>query len=348
VTRNLLLFFPALFIFSILRAQTVPDSLARDSVRIKAEAPVQDTVTQVLVPKIRITKDTTHKSNPQRKTIASIAKDSSILPETLRVSTANPEISRAPEILVPSQFMKTLSANPDFDFMGRGEGEAMEIHNPVSYDSIFYLLIGILFYFALFKVLFGKYLGNLFTLFFLVSMRRQQIREQVLQSPLPSLLLNILFVITGGLYISFLIRYFQFAQGTDFWLLLFDSIAVLSLVYLCKFLFLKFSGWIFKISRATDTYIFIIFLTNKVLGIFLLPFLLIISFSGPMFKEASLTASLIMIAFLFIYRFSVSFSPIRKEIKVSGFHFLLYLCAFELAPLLLIYKVLLSYLEKSN
>jgi hypothetical protein len=54
-----------------------------------------------------------------------------------------------------------------------------------------------------------------------------------------------------------------------------------------------------------------------------------------------------MIGILFAYRFIVSFNPVRKEIKVRGIHFLLYLCAFELAPLLLIYKVLLSYLEKA-
>ena len=55
------------------------------------------------------------------------------------------------------------------------------------YDAMFYLLVGMLFYFAIVKFVFGKYLGNLLTLFFRVSMRQQQIREQVLQSAFPSL-----------------------------------------------------------------------------------------------------------------------------------------------------------------
>jgi hypothetical protein len=50
---------------------------------------------------------------------------------------------------------------------------------------------------------------------------------------------------------------------------------------------------------------------------------------------------------LFIYRFIISYTPIRNEIKLNRFHFFIYLCAFEIAPLLLIYKVLLIFVERS-
>ena len=355
--RSLLLLFIAFLSVSISHAQTVTDSSIRDSQQLRVDTVARDTTGPVTAHKKRMSnpvRDSTYLDSVRRAIARKILllhelriKDSIAMDSPLQAFNPGTVIPIYQVNTGPSRFMKTLADQPDYQFIGRGQRIAEEIHQVISYDSIFYLLVGILFYFAFFKVLFGKYLRNLFTLFFLVSMRQQQIREQVLQSPLPSLLLNILFVITGGLYVSFLIRSYQFAQNTGFWFLLFDSVAVLSVVYLCKFLFLKFSGWIFKISRATDMYIFIIFLTNKVLGIFLLPFLLILSFSGSTLREVTITASLIMIAIFFAYRFSVSFNPVRKEIKVRGFHFLLYLCAFELAPLLLIYKVLLSYLEKA-
>jgi hypothetical protein len=44
---------------------------------------------------------------------------------------------------------------------------------------------------------------------------------------------------------------------------------------------------------------------------------------------------------LLLYRFVLGYTAIRNEVKFNLFHFFLYLCAFELAPLLLIYKVLL-------
>jgi hypothetical protein len=246
-----------------------------------------------------------------------------------------------------SLFKSVLRSNSYFNFAGLAFVELMERHIPDSKDTLFYLLVGILFYFALIRIFFEKYFDNLLTLFFRVSIRHQQIREQVLQTPLPSLLLNILFVISGGLYASWLVRYYHFAGNINFWILLINCMAALGVIYLGKFLLLKFCGWVFNISRATDIYIFVVFLVNKMMGIFLMPFLVILFFSAPVIRDVFVTISLSMIFIFFAYRVVASYRPIRNEIKLTPFHFFLYLCAFEIAPLLLIYKVLLSYLEKA-
>ncbi len=170
--------------------------------------------------------------------------------------------------------------------------------------------------------------------------------KQVLQTPLPSLLLNILFVISAGLFACFLLHYSQLGAGIRFWILYLDCMALLGAIYMVKFVLLKFAGWVFSISRATDIYIFIVFLVNKMLGIFLLPFLIMITFSGPGVREIFITISLAMVFVLWMYRILASYRPVRNEIKLTPFYFFLYLCAFEIAPLLLIYKVLLTYLEK--
>lgn len=221
-----------------------------------------------------------------------------------------------------------------------------EIHRPNSKDSLFYLIVAILFFFASIRISFEKYFQNLLTLFFRVSLRQQQIREQVLQTPLPSLLLNILFVISAGLYACFLLHYSRWGAGINFWVLYLNCMGLLAAIYLVKFVVLKFIGWVFSISRATDIYIFIVFLVNKMLGIFLLPFLIVIIFSGQEWREVFITISLAMVFVLWAYRVLASYGPVRNEIKLTPFYFFLYLCAFEMAPLLLIYKVLLTYLEK--
>ncbi|HTQ64588.1 MAG TPA: DUF4271 domain-containing protein [Puia sp.] len=244
-------------------------------------------------------------------------------------------------------FKKVLADNRYFNFLGKSLVELENVHITRSYDGLFYLLVGILFYFAFIKFAFARYLSNLFTLFFRVSMRQQQIREQVLQSPLPSLLLNILFIVAAGLYGVFIARFFQIAPKAGFWILYLNFAVILIIAYLVKFVLLKITGWIFNIQRATDTYIFIIFLTNKILGVFLLPFLIMLSFSGTFVDEIAVTVSCVMVFTFYMYRFIATYGSIRKEIKMNGFHFFLYLCAFEIAPLLLIYKVLLNYLEKA-
>jgi hypothetical protein len=229
---------------------------------------------------------------------------------------------------------------------GADTGPRIEVHRPQSKDSLFYLIVGILFYFASIRIFFEKYFSNLMTLFFRVSLRQQQIREQVLQTPLPSLLLNILFVISAGLYSCFLLHYSRWGADVNFWILFLNCMGLLAAIYLVKFLVLKFIGWVFSISRATDIYIFIVFLVNKMLGIFLLPFLIVIIFSNEDWRQVFITISLAMVFVLWGYRILAAFRPVKNEIKLTPFYFFLYLCAFEIAPLLLIYKVLLTYLEK--
>jgi hypothetical protein len=255
-----------------------------------------------------------------------------------------PVVTAEPPVL--SFWQKNLASNADFNFTGKPVVESFEIHHPNSKDSLFYLIVGILFYFALIRVLFEKYFNNLMTLFFRVSLRQQQIREQVLQAPLPSLLLNILFIVSGGLYACFLLHYSRIGEGVSFWVLYLYCMALLSVIYLVKFVVLKFIGWVFSISRATDIYIFVVFLVNKMMGIFLLPFLILITFSGAQTREIFITISLAMVFVLWGYRALAAYRPVRNEIKLTPFYFFLYLCAFEIAPLILIYKVLLTYLEK--
>ena len=114
-----------------------------------------------------------------------------------------------------------------------------------------------------------------------------------------------------------------------------------------KFILLKMIGWMFNIRTATDTYIFIVFLVNKMMGIYLLPALLFMAFAKGIFLTILITLTYCFIVVLFIYRFIIAYRPVRNEIKLSRFHFFIYLCAFEIAPLLLIYKVLLIFVERS-
>ena len=248
---------------------------------------------------------------------------------------------------LPLSWTDLLVSEKSFNFLGKPVRIQAELYEPESFEGMFYFMVGLLFYFAIVKLFFAKYLANLLTLFFRASMRQQQLREQVLQSPFPSLLLNILFVFSGALYGAFLLRYYHYGSPESFWFHFQFLGCFLIALYLFKYLILKVVGWVFNLNRAVDFYLFVVFLTNKIIGIFLLPFLVLITFSGPILTEVGITLSIIMVSVFYIYRFIGSYSTLRKEIKISGLYFILYLCAFEIAPLLLIYKVLVTYLEKA-
>lgn len=270
-----------------------------------------------------------------RKDTLSIAKD------TVVVKASQDQLDRL------RRFQESLRGHPWFNFYGKALVMPELEMKREDKDTLFYFLAGLLLYYALVKVFFRKYVDNIMTLFFRVTMRQQQIRDQMLQTPLASLFLNILYLLSGGMYILFLIRHYGVKVTDNNWLMLAYGAGLLLAVYFGKFILLKLAGWIFNISAATDTYIFIVFLVNKIIGILLLPVLVMMAFPYPPLFPVVLTLSYIMLGLFFGYRFIISYKPIRNEIKVTRFQFFLYLCAFEIAPLLLIYKVLLVFVERS-
>jgi hypothetical protein len=96
-------------------------------------------------------------------------------------------------------------------------------------------------------------------------------------------------------------------------------------------------------KEGGDTYIFVVFIINKVIGIFLLPFLVLLSFLQGNAYIVALVLSWCGISLLLIYRFLLTYTSVRNQVRFNPFHFFLYLCAFEIAPLLLIYKALLFF-----
>ncbi|GAC1438119.1 MAG: hypothetical protein NVSMB63_01210 [Sediminibacterium sp.] len=212
-----------------------------------------------------------------------------------------------------------------------------------SKDDMFYLLAGVVLVLAFIKVAFPRYFKNLFFLFFQTTIRQKQTRDQLLQDNLASLLSNLLYVISAGLYIALIVSQKGWTTVSFWWLALYSAV-LLVLVYTGKYLFLLFAGWVFNTKEAANSYVFIVFLVNKVIGIMLVPFLFLCAFANEPLSGVALTVSIGLIILLFFYRYVVSFTAIRNNLKVNALHFFLYLCAVELLPLALIYKVLINYM----
>ncbi|GAA4321983.1 DUF4271 domain-containing protein [Flaviaesturariibacter amylovorans] len=207
-------------------------------------------------------------------------------------------------------------------------------------ESLFYITVGLLLLFAVVRNAFGKYVVDLFRLFFRATLKQRQAKEQLLQSPLPSLLLNLLFVLSAALFLNLLFARFALGSGYSFWELMGYTALGLSTLYLGKFLVLKLVGWIFGVSEGVDAYIFIVFTTNKIIGMMLLPFVVLLAFTGGVTAQVGLSLSLVVLGSLYLYRYFISWTTVQRQVRLNAFHFLLYLLAFEVVPLLLINKVL--------
>ncbi len=210
-----------------------------------------------------------------------------------------------------------------------------------SKEGLFYALLALVFLLAIIKVLFPKYFKNLFLLFFQTSLRQKQTRDQLVQEWFASLLINTLFIGSAGLFIALLIEYKQWSS-LSFLLLSIYIYALLVIVYVGKYLFMQFLGWVFNSSNAASGYLFLVFMVNRILGVLLLPLSILLAFSKEPLALIAITIAVVLVLILFFYRYLMCFSLLKQDLQVNAFHFFLYLCAVEILPMALIYKLMVE------
>ena len=201
----------------------------------------------------------------------------------------------------------------------------------------FYVVLGLLLLLGILKTIYSRYFNTLFRVFFNTSLRQNQLTDQLEQATVPSFLFNIFFMLTGGLYLYIMLRHFIPAVSEHRYLL-YLCIAAVAICYSVKFLTLSFTGWITNYKQEAETYIFIVFLLNKVIGILLLPFIILSLFSTGIIASYAIFISIIALLLVVLVRLFRSYSLLQNRLKISGFHFMLYVFALEILPIILIYK----------
>jgi hypothetical protein len=239
---------------------------------------------------------------------------------------------------------KKLMTHPYLPMQTKPSFRINEIRIAPNFDGRFYLIIGMLFYLAFIKVTFPKYFSNLFQLIFQSPVRQKQTREQLQQNNLASLFSNILFILNASIFVSLIAVKNEWVDLSLYSCMAYSAISFTGL-YLFKFLFLWFSGWLFSQREAIGNYSFIVFLTNKAMGVFLIPAILLLAFSPVTVQDFAYNSALIIISILFVYRYLISFSIVRASLKVSAFHFFLYLCTCEVLPMLVLYKLMMDFIS---
>ena len=218
--------------------------------------------------------------------------------------------------------------------------------NPEGKDELFYALIAIVGVIAFTRLIFPRYFVIMFSLLFQTSYRQKQAVEQLTNNKISSLLLNIVFVFSLAVYITLIFERNQYLHS-NFWMVFAYSVVAVAIIYLFKFVFLNFLGWIFNTADAMESYSFVVFLSNKIMAIVLLPFVFILAFTGGEIAAVSLLITYFLIGISLLYRYFVVMSSLRTTLKVNPLHFFLYLCGVEILPLLLIYKAVVNLIQTS-
>lgn len=225
---------------------------------------------------------------------------------------------------------------------------SLAIHKkkPAEENMVFYILAGLLFFFAIIKSLYSRYFSTLFRVFFNSSLRQNQLTDQLMQAKLPSLFFNLVFLLAASFYVYFLLQKISFKSNDFNWHVLLACVISFAVIYAGKFIAIKFFGWITGYNSEADTYIFVVFLINKIIGICLLPVIIILAFSDPLVVKIVITVSFIGVGLMLLLRFIRSYGLLQHKLKINRFHFILYIFSFELLPLAIIYKAVELFIMK--
>ncbi len=156
----------------------------------------------------------------------------------------------------------------------------------------------------------------------------------------PYYLLYANFLFNAGIFIFLVTRVFNGETFNNLYFLLFClGAAVVS--FLSKHWMLGILRSLFPLEAEVRKYNFLIIIFNCVLGLFLVPFNLLIAFSAKSGMEQLLLVSwmLGLVAIFYAYRSIRAGAIGGKFLSQSPFHFLLYLCAVEIAPVLFLVKL---------
>ncbi len=157
----------------------------------------------------------------------------------------------------------------------------------------------------------------------------------------PYLLLYANFLLNSGIFVFLVIQAVNPTGKYNNLQVLLLSGLVSILVFLLKHLENAALGWLFPpLSTDLKKFSFLIISFSCVLGLFLVPFNFLIAFAGSQEWQSFVTVWLLALSVIFIlYGLIRALSLGLKHLVAHPFHFLLYLCAAELVPAILITKL---------
>ena len=224
---------------------------------------------------------------------------------------------------------------PDFTAAGLQIIEKAQVHQPIWYFIYLVLLIGL---FAWIRLYYGNILIQT-----VQASTNFQIANKMFKNN--SLLQNQL---DGALYLfyflsmAFLLYYMELRIGLFPYeiqggLLLLFNLALLLATFLARVVLHSIIGILFNRIRIVREYLYNMFIFNKLSGLVALPLMFLLVYTKGTLQELIFWTSIFVISSIVVMRLirAVVFSY-RKEVLV--FYMFLYLCALEIAPLVLLYR----------
>lgn len=172
------------------------------------------------------------------------------------------------------------------------------------------------------------------------GVNQQVIRELGVGVPFGVVLLNVFSAMVFSFYAYCLIEHFGWVRLEPAWLLMAATFALVASLMFLRYLLLKTAELVSRHGKELRLYTYYELQINRVAGIFLYPVLLLSLYTQPPLSDYALYVSYALLAAYFLMRFVKEFNLSITYFGNHVIHFLLYICALEIAPLLIVIRLL--------
>lgn len=189
---------------------------------------------------------------------------------------------------------------------------------------------------TLFRSIFGKTYRAFLNDNILSILYRE--RGSILISPYS--ILYLMFLINAGIFVFLLTHHFQFSPFENRLYNLILSIGVVFALFLAKHWVLQILAYVFPIEKEMQLYNFTIVVFGIMIGILLIPANILIAYAPASLTSIIIYSTLGLIGLVYLFRSLRGVFLANKFVLFHKFHFLLYICTVELAPVFILLKLL--------
>lgn len=206
-------------------------------------------------------------------------------------------------------------------------------------EFLFWVMLFVMIFLALEITLFKSLMNDVYRAFTNDNVLKLLHREQREIIAFPFLLMYVFFFFNFGIFVFLAFRYFSLAPNS-FEMLSYCILGV-GVLFLLKHILLKIVEIVFPVQKEIKLYSFSLVIFSSILGFSLVPFNVVAAFAAENLAEIALYGGFATVFAISVFCILRGLFLASKYLSFHKFHFFMYLCTVEIAPVLVVIKLLL-------
>jgi len=194
--------------------------------------------------------------------------------------------------------------------------------------------------FAILKNAFSKQLSAIVQSFFSNRILNNINKEDNLFSSWPFLLLFIQFGFILGMFFFLVAQYYDMYQAKDGFKFFFSISLIIIVFYALKLILLRFLGFLFNMQKPVNEYISILYLSYFNASLLFIPLVVAFALSPLKYGVVYISLAILLLGVIFAFQLLRAGITILSNNKFSKMHLILYFCALEICPVLILIKTI--------